>query len=529
MGARSGQAAGVAVPRTAARATNLAEVLAARAEAMPDALAFAEAGGRITWGALRERAGAVAARLAGQGVAAGDRVALCLPAGIGFVRAFFGIQRLGAVPYAFGPEAPAAATAARVGRGRPAAVLTAEAAGDLVEALEGAGLRTIDLGHDRDAAAVAPPEHIAGADDIAFLQPTSGTSGEPRLAMVPQRSVLASLDIAFRFLDVAPDDVLVSWVPPWHDLGLMRFVLGPVFFGVPCHLVRPAIRTLPEWLETIEAARGTLTGAPDFAYRLAVRLAGSRRPDLSSLRFATDGGEPVRRRTVEAFESRFGVTGVVRPGYGLAEATLGVAGVRPGEPLTVDERGNVACGRAIPGVEVRIVDRVDGVGEIAVRGPTLFAGYFDAPEATAAAVRDGWLHTGDVGRLDDEGRLYVLGRRRALLKRGGAPLAPRELEEAAETAAGVRAAAAVAGPSTDAAASEEIVLVVEVDPASDWTPGEVGAAATAAVEEALGFVPSRVLAVPPRAIPRTVNGKIRYGELAEMVADGSLDPLSGSC
>ncbi len=527
MGPRSGQA-GVAVPHTAARAANLAELLAARADAIPDALAFAGAGERVTWGALRDQAGAVAAQLAARGITPGDRIALCLPAGVGFVRAFFGLQRLGAVPYAFDPGAPAVATVARVRRGRPAAVLVAEDGDDLAAALDAAGLRRIVPEHGGDAGAAAAPDHAAGTGDVAFLQPTSGTSGEPRLAMVSHRSVLASLDIAFRFLSVGPEDVLVSWVPPWHDLGLMRFVLGPIFFGVPCHLVRPAIRTLPEWLATLEGARGTVTGAPDFAYRLAVRLAGSRRFDLSSLRVATDGGEPVRRTTVEAFESRFGVPGVVRPGYGLAEATLGVAGVRPGEPLVVDGRGNVGCGRALPGVEVRIVDPVDGVGEIAVRGPTLFSGYFGAPEETAAVVRDGWLHTGDVGRLDDDGRLYVLGRRRALLKRGGAPLAPRELEEAAERAAGVRSAAAVAGPSTEGASSEEIVLVVEVDPASGRPPDEVATAAGAAVEAALGFVPSRVLAAPPRAIPRTVNGKIRYGELAASVAAGHFDADSGS-
>ena len=176
----------------------------------------------------------------------------------------------------------------------------------------------------------------------------------------------------------------------------------------------------------------------------------------------------MRRSTIAGFEERFGVPGVLRPGYGLAEATLGVTALRPGEPLRVDGRGNVSCGRPFPGVEVRIARRTgeEASGEILVRGPAVFAGYFDAAEATAEALRDGWLHTGDVGRLDADGHLYVLGRRRALLKRGGAPLAPRELEEAAGSVPGVRLAAAVGLPPAGDAATEEIAVAVEADPAS---------------------------------------------------------------
>ena len=262
--------------------------------------------------------------------------------------------------------------------------------------------------------------------------------------MITQTNALASLAAAQEMLGIGPRDVLVSWVPPWHDLGLLRFVLGPVFFGAPCHLVPPAIRTLPLWLRTASEVRATLLGAPDFAWRLATRLVDPAGLDLSSLRYSTNGGEPVRRSTILAFEERFGVPGVIRPGYGLAEATLGVTGLRPGEALRVDDRGHVSCGRPFPGVEVRIAeDGTDGVGEILVRGAAVFAGYFDQPTESAEILRGGWLHTGDAGRLDADGHLYVLGRRRAMLKRGGAPLAPREVEEAAAGLPGLRLAAAV--------------------------------------------------------------------------------------
>ena len=354
-------------------------------------------------------------------------------------------------------------------------------------------------------------------DDVAFLQPTSGTSGEPRAAVILHRNAIASLRVSRDWLGLGARDVFAGWVPPWHDLGLVRFVLGPVYLGAPCHLVPPAIRTLPLWLRTASEVRATVLGAPDFAWRLAARLVDPDGLDLSSLRYATNGGEPVRQSTIESFERRFGVPGVIRPGYGLAEATLGVTGLLPGEPLRVDDRGNVSCGRPLAEVEVR----TDGdPGEILVRGPAVFAGYFEAEEATREILRDGWLHTGDIGRLDADGHLYILGRKRALLKRGGAPLAPRELEEAAEGVPGVKVAAAVGLPPASHTATEEIVLAVEADPAAE--PSQLAWAVSGAVEEALGFAPDGVLVLAPRTIPRTPNGKVRHAVLRDAILAGDL-------
>jgi acyl-CoA synthetase (AMP-forming)/AMP-acid ligase II len=491
----------------------------------PDALAFAEGAERLTYGSLHAEAGALAGGLSRLGVCRQDRVALFLPAGLDFIRAFFALQRLGAVPCAFDPGAPPTTAARRATRIRPRLAVTAgPAAEGLAPALREAGLQAVPFREiPRDG---APPRVEIREDDVAFLQPTSGTSGEARAAVILQRNAIASLQTAREAIGIGPRDVLVSWVPPWHDLGLLRFVLGPVWFGAPCHLVTPAIRTLPIWLRTASEARATILGAPDFAWRLATRLAGPAGLDLSSLRYATNGGEPVRRSTILDFEARFGVPGVLRPGYGLAEATLGVTGLRPGEPLRVDAHGNVSCGRPLPGVEVRIAEEpgeMGGLGEILVRGPAVFAGYFEAEESTAEALRGGWLHTGDVGRLDADGHLYVLGRRRALLKRGGAPLAPRELEEAAAGVPGVRVAAAVGLPPPAGAATEteEIAVAVEADP--EAAPEEIATAVAGAVEAAAGFTPEVVLVLAPRSIPRTANGKIRHAVLRRELAEGDLE------
>jgi fatty-acyl-CoA synthase len=463
-------------------------LLQQRATDEPHALAFSFGGTSVTWSQLREDAEELAGILRHDGVVAGDRVALLMPAGLDLVRLVYALLRLEAAPCIFDPHVPAETTARRTAAIRPRITLTAP---------------------PRGASTTVPP---VSDDDhaIAFLQSTSGTSGEPLFAMLTHRNILASLAAAHELIDPTPTDVLVGWVPPWHDLGLLRFVLAPLYFGIPCHLIAPAIRTVPEWFATISRERGTITGAPDFAWRLASRLVDPRNVDLRSLRFATNGGEPVRASTIAAFESRFGIERIIRPGYGLAEATLGVTSTRSGEAIHVDERGNVSCGPKLLGVDIRIED-----GEIVVRSPAVFTGYFESSGATSHALRDGWLYTGDAGVLDDDGRLFVLGRRRALIKRGGVALAPRELEEAAQSIAGVRVAAAVGVPSS---MTEEIVVVIEVDPDSS----DVEQRVHDAVERVLGFAPDRVLVQPARSIPRTPNGKIRHAVLRDQLTPSSL-------
>jgi acyl-CoA synthetase (AMP-forming)/AMP-acid ligase II len=467
----------------------IASQLERRARDRSDDLAFAFRNESLTYGQLFDDAERIAGQLLRQGVGAGDRVALRLPAGLDLVRLFYALQRIGAIPCLFDPHVPEATLTGRIARIRPQHVLTA-----------------IPL-----RAPTSPlPKLREHPEAVAFLQPTSGTSGEPLAAMITHQNLSASLHSSRDLIDPTPHDVLVGWVPPWHDLGLLRFVLGPVFYGIPCYLVPPAVKTIAEWFSTISRVKGTISGAPDFAWRLATRLVDPGKLDLRTLRFATNGGEPVRSSTLAAFESLFGTPGVLRPGYGLAEATLGVAAVRAQEDLRLDERGNVSCGKPLKDIEVCIDD-----GEILVRGPSVFAGYFDDAGATESALRDGWLHTGDEGTLDSDGHLYVLGRRRAMIKRGGAMLAPREIEEAVQLLPNVRLAAAVGVASE---LTEELVVVVEVDKETSSMETLVAAA----VERSIGIVPDRVLVQGPGSIPRTSNGKIRHAVLRNQLAPSSV-------
>jgi acyl-CoA synthetase (AMP-forming)/AMP-acid ligase II len=487
---------------TAAAAGTLDALLAARAAASPTALAFADDRRTVTFGDLAEAASAIAGGLARTGVRAGDRVALVLPAGVGFAETFWALQLLGAVPCAFNPVTLRQTLARRIAAVRPRLVITD------------------DLEIAR--APVAPGASPLGPDGLAFLQRTSGTSGDPRVAMLTQRNVIAQLRATDEAGHLAADDVCVSWVPPWHDFGLVRFVIAPVYFGMACHIVRPAIRTIPDWLAAISRVGATHTGAPDFAYRLASRLVDPRSVDLSSLRYAANGGEPVRRSTIMQFEERFGIPGTVAPGYGLAEATLGVTAHRAGEPIVVDERGNVSCGLPFPGVDVRVAAAAGAPGEILVRGDIVFAGYLDASADTARARPDGWLHTGDTGYLDDDGRLFVLGRERAMIKRAGAIVAPRELEDAAHEVAGVQLAAAIGTPAPASALGEHVTVVVEAGDPDAALAAEV----SSAVRERLGFAPHDVVVVRPRTIPKTTNGKVRYDALKDLLAGSPLTPRS---
>ncbi len=496
----------------------LAAVLRIRGALHPEGVAFVHETGSLTYGQLFEQAGAIAAGLVRMGVQPGDRVALILPAGLDFVRCFWAVQLAGAVSCAFNPYTPAATAVRRAARIRPTITLLERMDSGFAREATAAGLSCLGLA-DVPRRVDEIPAVDVDPESLAFLQPTSGTSGEPRAVMIRHRNILSVLRDTSGVYLVNRDDVLVSWVPPWHDLGLVRFVIGTVFSGALCHIVTPSIQTIPRWLATVSEFGGTITGAPDFAYRLASHLVDRARVDLSSVRWMTNGGEPVRLSTIEAFEERFGRSGVVCPGYGLAEATLGVTFTSPGQPLRVDARGNVSCGKALPGVEVRIEG--GDPGEVLVRGGGVFAGYFDADEATAETLRDGWLHTGDIGHLDADGELYILGRSRAMLKRGGAVLAPRELEEAALHVEGVRIAAAI-GMMRATDSTEEIVLAIEVD-SRITDHAAIAAAVVSEVRSTLGFAPERVLVLAPRSVPRTYNGKIRHDALRQELLDGALE------
>lgn len=517
-------------------AADFAAALVTRGQETPDALAFTFGAERLTRGELLDQAGRLAAGLRERGVEPGDRVALVLPAGLDFVRGFAAVALAGAVPFAIHPEIAPALAARRAARGRPRLVLTtASRVAGLAGASAESPLAWAAIEKLPRPVRVAPTPPEVDPESAAVLQLTSGTTGEPRFAVLSHRALAAWRHQAAGPLLPGPGDVLAGWVPPWHVMGLLRFVILPVVRGVETHLVPPVARALGDWLDTAARVRATFSSAPDFALRTAVRLVGNRDLDLGSLRCLVTGGEPVRGSTLRAFEQRFDLPGVVRPAYGLSEATLAVTCVLPGEPLSIDRSGNVACGRPLPGVELAIVDPRGAEcppgepGEILVRSESLFSGYFDASPGDTRETTGGWLATGDWGHLGPAGELFVLGRRRNLLKHGGATYAPRELEEAAESLTGVAAAAAIS-LAREAQVGGVLVVVVEATDPSPGSADEIAWQVAGAVRREVGIAPGEVLVVTPGTLPRTESGKLRHAELRRALAAAELPPervLSG--
>lgn len=454
------------------------------------------------------------------GVRPGDRVGVLLPNDERFVGAFFGALLAGATPVPFSWPVSSLDTARRV-----------EALAPLVAAARLAALATdAALASSFPLPACVRPAVGAGADDErlrpedpAFIQYTSGSLGRPRGALVAQRAAVTCVWSMGQAFGLGPADVGLSWLPLFHDMGLVGGLFCPVVFGFPLHLSTPGEFLLhpARWLARAAATGATIAAAPDFAWRLCARRAPPLDGDLSAWRIALDGAEPVHRSTLDAFTARFAGNGfrpeALRPAYGLAEHTLAACVYDPSRPADdrIDPlRRAPSCGPPLPGVELRVTDAEGrtvpaGVeGEIRLRSGSVMDGYVDDPVATADTIDDGWLRTGDLGVLVG-GQLHVSGRLKELIIQNGAKFHPYDIERAAADAADATLAGAAAfsvpGPDREA-------LVVAVEVPADRADG-VERRVRGAVVEALGVRVDEVLLVRPGALPRTTSGKVRRGEV----------------
>ena len=513
-----------------------AQALVHAARTRPRGLAYTFADQAVSWAELYARARARAVGLRAHSIAAGDRVVLLLPAGLELVAMFAAVSLLGGVPAVLNPGLPAATALARARRLRPRLVVAATMQPGLAAADPSLPLaQAEELPRDGDLPAEPP---VPDPHDVALLQMTSGTTGEPRAVQLSHRAITAWQRLFSEVYAIGEDDVLCGWAPPWHVMGLLRFVVLPPFHGCPSHLVPPAVSSLGDWLETLARVGATLTSATDFSLRHALRLVDPSSLDLRRLRLIASGGEPMRLSTLCEFEERVGLPGVVRPAYGLAEATMGVTSVRRGEVLRSDDAGNVSCGRPLVGVELRILDEHGKAvppgarGEIVLRSPTLFSGYFEAEDETRQVLRDGWLYTGDCGRLDEGGELFVVGRQRLLIKHAGAAFAPREIEEAVDAVPGVVRSAALGLARGDG--REQIVVAAEVTAevttevttdigatASD-SAARLAAQVARAVRDSIGVPPAEVLLLRRGTLPATETGKLRHAVFRQRLLQGEL-------
>ncbi|MEZ5614937.1 MAG: AMP-binding protein [Rhodocyclaceae bacterium] len=553
-------------------ASTLVEVLEWHAARTPDRthVLLCGEGGQATpigYAELLEAARRIASGLVARGLQPQQAVALMLPTGRDYLVCFFGILLAGGIPVPIYPPARLAQIEdhlkrhARILDNAQAVFIVTVPQAKTVAALLSArvpSLAGIVTPQEVDAAP-QPLLHRAQADDIAFLQYTSGSTGDPKGVVLTHANLLANLRAMGPAFQVSSEDVFVSWLPLYHDMGLIGAWFGSLYFAMPLVLMSPlAFLARPSrWLAAISRHRGTLTAAPNFAYELCARklddaeLAGL---DLSSLRLALNGAEPVSPATLDAFIERFVPHRLqpeaITPVYGLAECSVGLAfpplgrgpridaiareallGEGRAVPAEESDPGAMrvpACGRALPGHAIRIVDAAGDelpdrrVGRLQFRGPSATRGYFRNPEATARLFRDGWLDSGDYAYLV-EGEVYLTGRVKDLIIRGGRNLYPYELEEAVGAIPGIRKGCVAVFASTDPGnATERLVVMAETREGDAAAREALRQQINEAALDAIGMPADEIVLAPPHSVLKTSSGKIRRAASREAFERGEV-------
>jgi acyl-CoA synthetase (AMP-forming)/AMP-acid ligase II len=551
-----------------ARAETMARLLRERAEARPESLALRlEDGGSWrswTWQTFWERSCAAAATLREAGVGPGDRVLMLVPEVREAVPTLFGLWILGAVPIQVGVPHRLSDLAAFLGE-LTAMALRLEARA-LIVAPRFAALAP-PAPPVPVVPAIVPPERSSWEPELpaadvapALVQLTSGSMGHPRGVVISQPGLMRHMAAMSTALPSHAQSVAVSWLPLHHDMGLIGGLLFPFYNGFPAHMISPAVfKTRPlGWLEAMSGFRATICAAPPSAYAICLRLGPQARAaalDLSAWECAMVGAEPIAPALLRRFADVFAPLGFAPatffPVYGLAEATVAVTFPALGAPTRFDRIDRAALeeerravpvaatgtrpaleftgvGRPIPGTEIRIVDaagRTLGereVGEIHVRSSSLMEGYFRDPVATAAALVDGWLATGDLGYTVD-GVLFVTGRAKELIIKGGQSILPSALEEVVGADPDVRSGCAAAVGIWASDRQTELVYVV--------CETRVDADRRGPLAERLrerlrvqGVAVDRVVLVGAGVLPRTTSGKIRRSAVRAALSGGDRDP-----
>jgi fatty-acyl-CoA synthase len=515
-----------------------------------------------TFPQLETATGIRAAALQGMGLVKGDRLALVISEPEDFVVTFLAALRVGIVPVPVSPylyptslEVYCRQTARVLANARARAIVGSS--GNLINILHSvARAGSIRVKSVSELHADGEPEYPEiEPHDLAFLQYTSGSTSDPRGVMVTYSSLFANVTALFTFLRIDPNrDICVTWLPLHHDMGLVGFVLVPLFFGMPVVFIPTTrfVRNPSVWLNTIDRHRATISFAPSFAFGLAARrvpLAELKSWNLSCVRILGCGAEPVNPAIMREFVGKFAPCkldpNVILPSYGLAEATLAVTMKPLGEPMQTwsvdrpvfEKKGaareaakghpaveHVACGTPLPGFKLQITTKTGAVlpertqGEIRISGPSIAAGYFRNAKAWRRVYRNGWLRTGDLGYVSDD-RLYVTGRTKDLIILNGRNLHPQEIEWAAAEVKGVRAVAAFSRPGEQ---GEELVVVVESH-VNNFEGLRVE------IEEAIQRViltkPADVVFVEPRSLSKTSSGKLKRNHIRQQYLENRL-PLS---
>ena len=504
---------------------------------------------RVTWSELHDDARVLASALQARGIGVGDHIALLGPTTRPLVTAIQATWLAGAtvvvlpLPMRLGSvDEFVAQTRARVDGADAALVLADNELAPFIEpAPDDPPLAILQDEQARGARDRFIPAAVA-ADDLAILQFTSGSTSDPKGVMLPHRTLLANLEATAIAAELdADDDVLVSWLPLYHDMGLIGLLSLPMVYGADLVLGSPQdfMAAPARWMEWMSTYGGTATAGPNFSYALAARALNRMEGlDLSRWRIALNGAEPVDPVTMDAFIAAAEPHGfrpaAAFPAFGMAEVAIAGTFPPPMRGLVVDtvdrtileteryaapvaegsdgSRSLARLGRAVPGLELRICDPTSGevmaereVGELEIRGTSVTPGYYRHPEATAAAFHDEWLRTGDLAYLVD-GELVVCGRIKDVIIVGGRNVFPEDVERAVAEVDGVRAGNVIAFGVKGRKGREAFVVVAET---KEHEAGGIRRAVSARVRQAVGLPPEEVVLVAAGTLPKTSSGKLQ--------------------
>lgn len=418
---------------------------------------------------------------------------------------------------------------------------------------------------------------IVRRTDLAFLQYTSGSTGAPKGVMVGHGNLLHNLEMLRHFFESSGQECFVSWLPHYHDMGLIGAILQAIYVGAPCHLMSPSsfVKKPACWLQAISRYRATISGAPNFAYQHCIERVTEEQllgVDLSSWRIAYNGAEPIRASTMRAFQKRFAAAGL-RPNalfasYGMAEATLVISAdpvdapyrelhvdkielernvVVPVSPDHPNGHALVGCGRAsaraLDDAQIRIVDPVDGrllparqIGEIWVSSASVCQGYLSQPESSDAVYRSQhpdvpgrtFARSGDLGFLEHDGQLFITGRLKDVLIIRGRNYYPQDIEVTVQASHAQLAIDGGAAFAVEVDGQERVVIAQEVtrEAASAIDVDAIVAAASAALSDGFELQLHAIELLRPGRLPKTSSGKIQRSRARREFLDGTLQALA---
>ncbi|MEL0105379.1 MAG: AMP-binding protein [Rhodospirillaceae bacterium] len=520
----------------------------------------------LSYRMLAEEAQAVAAGLLNHDIQPGQTVAIMLPTSRAYFTSFFGILFAGGIPVPVYPPARMNQLEEHLKRhiaildnAQAAALITVPEAIRIAQFLR-TQVDTLDHVVTADDLKQSSQQNIGGAikplvhaDDIGFLQYTSGSTGAPKGVTLTHANLLANIKAYGQAMEVQPDDICISWLPLYHDMGLIGSWFGCLYFGLPLIIMSPlAFLARPQrWLKAIHRYRGTLSAGPNFAYEMCVRrirdsdLEGL---DLSSWRGALNGAEAISPKTLERFCEKFAACGFQRsammPVYGLAESSVALAFpplnrgpvidriqrepfMRSGLAIPAAEnetnvREFVASGHPIPGHQVRIVDDA-GIeladrheGRLQFKGPSATSGYYRNPEKTRELFDGDWLESGDRAYIADAD-IYITGRNKDVIIKGGRNIYPEELEDRIGNLSEIsKNGVAVFGTTDAATGTEQLVVVAETRRQDEKTHNVLRTEINAIATDLIGMPPDDIVLAPPRSVPKTSSGKIRRSSCREL-------------